>query len=209
MSRLFGKELPSTVHDDEETFEDPPRIAVLQAAFRSVDEVDVSHQFQQRAAVMRSVPRFVKDSFYNFCEALKAALNEIVRNRGEADLERGWKLLLMLHRIFLPLVASESCNDKAASTEGQVVDGIRIIWKAQSRDVGLSGSICGQAFEGAELAPRNKATLNALRAVEYTFIQNRFHPMTLSSKHNFVQWHFHPNTISSNDTFIQNTFIQF
>ena len=45
--------------------------------------------------------------------------------------------------------------------------------------------------------------------VEYTFIQNRFHPLTLSSKHDFIQWHLHPKTVSSNDTFVQNTFIQF
>ena len=51
----------------------------------------------------------------------------------------------------------------------------------------------------------NEGTLS----VEYTFIQNRFHPLTLSSKHDFIQWHFHPKTVSSNDTFIQNTFIQF
>ena len=45
--------------------------------------------------------------------------------------------------------------------------------------------------------PKNKATQSA-RTVEYTFIQKRFHPVTLSSK-----------TLSSNfDTFIQNSFIQ-
>ena len=81
------QELPSAVHDSEETFEvgDPPRNAVLQAAFRSVDEVDVCCQFRQRASVMKSVSRFLKGSF---CKVLKVALNEIVRNRGEVDLER-------------------------------------------------------------------------------------------------------------------------
>ena len=50
--------------------------------------------------------------------------------------------------------------------------------------------------------------------VECTFIQNRFHPLTLSSKHDFIQWHFHPKhfhpilTLSSNDTFNQDSFIQ-
>ena len=53
-----------------------------------------------------------------------------------------------------------------------------------------------------------------IQSEEYTFIQNRFHPMTLSSKHDFIQWHFHPKhfhpilTLSSNDTFNQDTFIQ-
>ena len=136
------EELPSAMHDSEELFEvgDPPRTAVLQAAFRSMDEVDVCHQFRQRAAVMKSVPRFLKGSF---CKALKVALNEIVRNRGEAELERGWKLLLMLPRMLLHrppgggkiakskliarfeafnrgewinlVAASELCDDKAAS----------------------------------------------------------------------------------------------
>ena len=94
-------ELPSAVHDSEETFEvgDPPRTAVLQAAFRSMDEVDVCHQFRQRAAVMKSVPRFLKGS--SFCKVLKVALNEIVRNKGEVEMERGWKLLLMLPRMLL------------------------------------------------------------------------------------------------------------
>ena len=30
-----------------------------------------------------------------------------------------------------------------------------------------------------------------------TFIQKRFHPMTLSSKTGFIQWHFHPKPFSS------------
>ena len=60
--------------------------------------------------------------------------------------------------------------------------------------------MCSNSFAALTISP----------TVEYTFIQNRFHPMTLfQSKHDFIQWHFHPNTISSNDTFIQNTFIQF
>ena len=60
-----------------------------------------------------------------------------------------------------------------------------------------------QALEGAEVAPGNLAALGALTdhdanfgdgpcTVEYTFIQTRFHPMTLSSK-----------TLSSNNNFIQ------
>ena len=39
-----------------------------------------------------------------------------------------------------------------------------------------------------------------------TFIQKRFHPMTVSSKNGFVQRHFRPKPVSSNDTFIQNHF---
>ena len=140
------QELPSAARDSEETFElpDSPRIAVMQAAFRSMDEVDDCHQFRQSASVMKSVPRFLKGSF---CKALKVALNVIVRNRGEADLESSWKLLLMLHRMLLHrlpgggkiakskliarfeafnrgewinlVTASELCDDKAASARGR------------------------------------------------------------------------------------------
>ena len=42
--------------------------------------------------------------------------------------------------------------------------------------------------------------------VEYTFIQKRFHPLTLSSKNDFIQLHFHPKTISSKKLSIQSLF---
>ena len=47
-----------------------------------------------------------------------------------------------------------------------------------------------------------------LPTAEYTFIQNRFHPLTLSSNTlssniNFIQWISHPMTFSSNDIFNQ------
>ena len=77
-SIVGDQELPSAVHDSEETFKVPdPRIAVLQAAFRSMDEVDACNQFRQRAAVMKSVPRFLTGPL---CKVLKVVLNKIVRN---------------------------------------------------------------------------------------------------------------------------------
>ena len=58
-------------------------------------------------------------------------------------------------------------------------------------------------------SPRRKSPSGRMfQWIEYTFIQNRFHPLTFSSKHDFIQWHFHPKTVSSNDTFIQDIFIQ-
>ena len=188
------QELPSAVHDSEETFEvpDPPRIAVLQAAFRSMDEVDVCHQFRQTAAVMKSVQRFLK---FSFCKALKVALNEIVRNR-EADLERGWKLLWMLPRMLLHrppgggkvakskliarfeafnrgewinlVAASELCDDKAASARRRASRWDQDNLESRSLRAEMLVSLgdlssARQALEDAELAPRNQATLNALR----------------------------------------------
>ena len=44
--------------------------------------------------------------------------------------------------------------------------------------------------------------------VEYTFIEKRFHPLTLSSRHDFIQFrHFHPNAVSSNEHSSNNCFI--
>ena len=84
----------------EEAFPDVPdvRAAVLRAAFRTLNDVDPCHQFRQRAAVMKSVPKFLQGLFRN---ALKVALKEIIEGAGEVEQERGWKLLLMLPRMLL------------------------------------------------------------------------------------------------------------
>ena len=70
-----------------------PRAASLRRAFASLDEVDPCAQFQQRAAVIRSVPKFLVGMFRN---ALKIALEEIVRTDDEVTQERGWKLFWYL-----------------------------------------------------------------------------------------------------------------
>ena len=65
-----------------------------------------------------------------------------------------------------------------------------------------------------KLKENNKAAFfspsekRCLPAVECTFIQKRFHPLTLSSKNvltndTFIQKLFHPLTLSSNDIFTQ------
>ena len=59
-SRLLGSR---SCHQPCMTVKKHSRWAVLQAAFRSIEEVDVLPPFSQRAAVMRSVPRFLKCSF--------------------------------------------------------------------------------------------------------------------------------------------------
>ena len=71
---------------DEEVEFAVPRVACLRRAFASLDEVDPCAQFQQRARVMRSVPRFLVGMFKN---ALKIALGEIVRTDDEVTQERG------------------------------------------------------------------------------------------------------------------------
>ena len=43
----------------------PPREAIIRAAIRSMDEVDPRAWFAQRAAVTKSVPRFLRGPFRN------------------------------------------------------------------------------------------------------------------------------------------------
>ena len=63
-----------------------------------MDEVDPRGLFAQHAAVMKSVPRFLRGPFRN---ALKLALHEATRSNDEVDQERGWKLFLMIPRMLL------------------------------------------------------------------------------------------------------------
>ena len=61
-----------------------------------MDEINSYYQFRQRT----SDEEHPQISERPFCKTLKVALNEIVRNRGEVEQERGWKLLSAsdLHR---------------------------------------------------------------------------------------------------------------
>ena len=58
---------------------------------QSMDEVDPRSLFEQRASVMKAVPRFMRGPFRN---ALKLALREV-------DQERGWKWFFMLPTMLL------------------------------------------------------------------------------------------------------------
>ena len=66
-----------------------------------VDDVDCGTIFSRRAAVMKTVPKFLWGSFR---VALKVALEEITEGADSRDIvrqERGWKLLFLLPRMLL------------------------------------------------------------------------------------------------------------
>ena len=75
----------------------PPLLPQLRAAFASMDQVDVVAIFRQRAAVMKSVPRFLHGPFRN---ALKVAMEE-ASSSDPTRQERGWKVFLLLPRILM------------------------------------------------------------------------------------------------------------
>ena len=87
-------------------------------------------------------------------------------------------------------------------------------WKAQGCTVSCSKKIV--IHVSCVITCRTSSLLNFLvrytfiqmrkNSSKNTFIQKRFHPMTLSSKNGFVQWHFLPKPVSSNDSFIPNHF---
>ena len=78
-----------------------PRNVTLRMALVTLDEVDPAVVFRQRAAVMKSVPHFLRGPFRN---ALKLVLEEAswgnCRN-DEVRQERGWKLFMLLPRMLL------------------------------------------------------------------------------------------------------------
>ena len=87
--------------DAEDEFADvPPEVEVpvveftitreFRAASQSLDNLNLVEVFSRRPSGMRTVPKFMRGGFRN---ALRVAIQEA--------LERGWKLLLMLPRMFL------------------------------------------------------------------------------------------------------------
>ena len=76
-----------------------------------VDMVDVGNIVEQRAAVMKTVPTFLKGPFRN---VLKVALEEILASPDVLRQERGWKLLMLLPRFLLhrPLGGGLIAKDK-------------------------------------------------------------------------------------------------
>ena len=78
---------------------DPPRAPQLRAAFEAMDRVNVVEIFRHRAAVMKSVPRFLRGPLRN---AMKLALEKVLASDQEVrQKKRGWKVLMMLPRMLL------------------------------------------------------------------------------------------------------------
>ena len=172
----------------EELEEEDPSVAS-----ESLDGLNIPSRFKKQAAVMKSIPKFLRGPFR---DPLKFALEEASFAVDPARCVRGWKLLVMLRRMLLHrhpggrvvskaklaerfemfaqgrwdrlIRASEDCDESAA------VSRCRRIRRAGS-DIGVRDaraealvqvgelSSARQALEGAELAPGNRATLGALR----------------------------------------------
>ena len=159
------QELPSAVHDSEETFEVPDRIAVFASC--------------------------IQISGRGRCSLPVSAKNRRDEERPQISerLERGWKLLLLLPRMLLHrppgggkiakskliarfeafnrgewinlVAASELCDDKAASARGRASRRDQDNLESRSRRAEMLVSLgelssARQAPEDAELVPRNQ-----------------------------------------------------
>ena len=180
-------------HVEEEDLELPlPRGAAVRDALIALDEVDPCRMFEQRASVMKGVPKFLRGPFRN---ALKFALQEATAQDVMRQ-TRGWKLFMMLPRMLLHrspggghisksklearftlfnqggwqelIRASVICDDQAAVSRRRRArrqgedDLEQRAVRAEMFVYYGELSSARQALEGAALAPGNQATLNAL-----------------------------------------------
>ena len=172
-----------------------PGVATLRGAFASLDDVNLVEEFDERACVMKSVPRFMNGPYKI---AMRVALEEM-NTIDEVRVERGWKLFLLLPRMLLHrasrggliprpklmnrlelfnrgawrelLEASRKCSHQAAVSRRRKnrrpeQDIARRVSRAASLVHMGELSSARQALEGASLAPGSEATLNALRDPE-------------------------------------------
>ena len=83
------------------------RPSQFHAAFASLDVVDLKELSSNRAAVMRSVPSFLRGAFRT---TMRVALTELVKGIDEQSnvrMTRGWKLFLLLPRLLHKPVRGE------------------------------------------------------------------------------------------------------
>ena len=171
-----------------------PGVATLRGAFASLDDVNLVEEFDERACVMKSVPRFMNG---HYRIAMRVALEEM-NTTDEVRVERGWKLFLLLPRMLLHrasrggliprpklmnrldlfnrgvwrlLEAGRKCSHQAAVSRRRKnrrpeQDIVRRVSRAESLVHMGELSSARQALEGASLAPGSEATLNALRDPE-------------------------------------------
>ena len=96
---LEGEVVEPTAVVEPMVFDSRP--SQFHAAFASLDVVDLKEVFSNRAAVMRSVPSFLRGAFRT---TMRVALTEIVKGIDEQSnvrMSRGWKLFLLLPRLLL------------------------------------------------------------------------------------------------------------
>ena len=170
-----------------------PRAPQLRGVFEAMDQVNVVGIFRYRAAVMKTVPRFLHGPFRN---VMKVVLEEVMASEDPTRKERGWKAFLLLPRMLLHrppggghisrnklssrfeafnkgewiglIEASIVCNAQAAqSRRRQRRRGAHDVEQRAIRAETLIQvgelSHARQVLEGADLAPGNQATLDVLR----------------------------------------------
>ena len=91
---------PPEVHQDSDSEQgDHERKRGFQAAFASLDDVDLQLEFQSRCCLMRSPPAFLRGAYKS---AMRVALTE--HQRAGEDVTRrtqAWKLFLLIPRLLL------------------------------------------------------------------------------------------------------------
>ena len=86
--------------DDEEVPFRLPGVATLRAAFASLDVVNLTEEFDQRASVLKTVPHFLR-GLYRIAMRVLQEIEEGNRGMEPVREERGWKLFLLLPRMML------------------------------------------------------------------------------------------------------------
>ena len=83
--------------EEEEVVLALPRGAEVRAALEELDRLNPCLIFEQRASLMKKVPKFLRGPFRNEC--IEVCFGAIARD--EVRQSRGWKLILMLPRVLL------------------------------------------------------------------------------------------------------------
>ena len=90
------EDVASEAEEEEVTFQ-LPGASTRRAGFVSLEAVAMEEEFDERACVMKSVPRFLRGPYRI---AMRVALEEI-ESADDTRRERGWKLFLLLPRLLL------------------------------------------------------------------------------------------------------------
>ena len=177
-SVVSGEQSVGSVEEEAMPFR-LPGLRATQAAFRVLDAVNLTTAFDKRACLMHRIPRFLRGPFRR---ALHVGLEEISEGCRVSDTmrqERGWKLFLLLPRMLLHrpprggMISRVNPGSRCLSRESgrrdqsrrSVCNSGRGCTTMQNEALVHLGELSSarQALEGADLAPGNEETLNALR----------------------------------------------
>ena len=181
-----GVEDVASEAEEEVTFQ-LPGVATRRAGFVSLEAVVMEEEFDERACVMKSVPRFLRGPY-------RIVALEEIESADDTRRELGWKLFLLLPRLLLHrsprggtiprskllkrfdlqpgrvdflLEASRVCCDEAAVARrrrGRRAENDMASRISRAEALVHMGELLSarQALEGSALAPGSVATLNAL-----------------------------------------------